>query len=124
MSKYLFLFLLAVPTLARAQTSADLEVGHRVQIKVDYDDAGRMGCSEIAVLEPEERDVLVGEVRSVTVESAELAVLDIMGQPVMVSERTSLKGVGRADLEGLVGSRIKVEGYWRDKGKFSARKLR
>ncbi|MEZ6005528.1 MAG: alginate export family protein [Planctomycetota bacterium] len=118
----LALFCFAAP--ASAQDAGGLQVGHWVRIKGAWQPDGGFVADSVEIREPERQEGLIGIVQSAVDDEDDYAVLSVMDQPIMVGLKTQLFGVDAVGLTDLVGSKIEVDGYWRDGGKFSARELR
>lgn len=108
---------------AHAQSLEELQVGHWVRIKGTYVGLGEFQADSIELRNPEKYEELIGIVEETKEDVGELAVLMIMGQPVMVGNKAELFGLDPKSVTRLDGERVQIEGYWRDSGKFSARKV-
>ena len=95
----------------------DIKVGHWVEIRGELRDDGYFHAEKVEVLEPEKYETIIG-----TVEDESDGRFFLLGQPVTYDDDVSV-GDGLR-LGRLEGSRLKLEGRWRNAGKFSARKLK
>lgn len=95
----------------------DLEIGHWVEVRGLVSESGSFDAQSLAVLPPQEYELLVGTVTSAP-HAADGFLL--LGQPVSVSDKTTWLKIAPGE---VVGARVKVEGRWRGPRKFSARSV-
>ncbi|MFN0006448.1 MAG: alginate export family protein [Planctomycetota bacterium] len=115
-------FLLAVAGfgpagLVAAQAPVELRVGHWVEIRGGLQDDDRFLASTVEVLAPQDEELLIGIATEVDASGSRF---ELLGRTVRVSDRTEWRDV---ELGSLEGARVKVEGHWRGRQLFSARKI-
>lgn len=114
------LVLVAVPaTPASAQLESDprlVRVGQWLEVRGEWDPAGRFRAARIDLVQPRRYQVLIGEVTG----QDEQGHITVLGQRVEVQAKTDIDKLPAND---LTGRRVKVEGYYRGPRKFSAREI-
>jgi len=100
-----------------AQEASELVVGHWLQVKGQLREDGVFVAGAVELLEPEDSEVVIATVQSVSRESG---YFEMLGQRFHVSEKTKWKD---RSLQSLTEERLKVEGHYRGPSKFSARSV-
>jgi alginate production protein len=93
-----------------------LKVGHWVKVKGGLDNSGVFVADEIEVLDPDDKENLVGTVQRIVDRDRFL----ILNQEVRLSGKTEWDDIGLGDLEG---ARVRVQGYYRGARNFAAREI-
>ncbi len=102
-----------IPTDAMLQ----LQVGHWVELRGALDQRAQEFCVErIELLEPEKHEYLVGTARAPANEQN----FELLGQRIKVSKKTQFEQVDASEIDGM---QVKVVGYFRGPGRFSAREV-
>lgn len=96
---------------------SQLEAGYWVVAKGEDLLAPRATLSDLEVTAPEEQESLVGTVSRL---ADDASWFELLGQRVTLSDKTRWRGLRP---EELLGTRVKVEGYYRGPRKFSARTI-
>ncbi len=118
MNHFLALFLVSwvLTSTAPAQSLADVEVGHWVQIKGVFGSDGVMVAEEVELRPAEKNEVILSSIGKRLSTTRFL----IHGQELHTSEKTRLRKIS---LGGLVGERVKIEGRWKGPRNFSCRSI-
>jgi len=101
---------------ASANEVDNIVPGNWVELRGGMDEQGAFRVQRIDLIEPETEEVLIGTIPA-PVESGEFTLL---GQPVQISPKTDFSKVAETD---LLNKRVKVEGHYRGRKRFSARKV-
>lgn len=100
---------------ASAQSLEGLKVGHWVEVRGERLADDVFLAQDIEALPPEDEEALLGTVTHVAPDGTWL---EVLGQRVELTDKVRWRKV---DLDGVLGTRVKVEGYYRGPLKFSAR---
>lgn len=90
--------------------------GNWVELRGAMDDNGIFVAERVDLIDPESDEVLIGTISEHSV--AEEIVL--LGQAIQISQKTRFS---KTDPENLLDKRVKVEGHYRGRARFSARKI-
>ncbi|MFT5051014.1 MAG: alginate production protein [Chlamydiales bacterium] len=101
---------------ALAQTASDVSVGHWIEVKGTFEQ-GRFFAESVEIVEPSDRESIIGTVTEVAEDSSYFVILD---RRISVSGSTTWRDVSPKE---LLGARVKVEGHYRGPRKFSSRKV-
>ena len=113
----LLLLLAQATSLAQTESSTGvLAEGQWLEVRGSYEAGETFLAQRVELVQPGRYETLIGTVSSVR----EGDHLTLMGQRVEAGEKTTFSSVDRSALEGV---RVKVEGHYRSKEKFSARKI-
>lgn len=93
-----------------------LEEGHWLEVRGDYQGDGRFLAERADLIEPERYQTLIGTISAQDGEQR----FTLLGQDVEIHEKTSFGNINRHKLEG---ERVKLEGYFRGREKFTARNI-
>ena len=111
------LLLWHVNSLAQGESTAGvLAEGHWLEVRGSYRAGGNFQAQRVDLVQPDDNEVLIGTISSVL----ETGDFTLLGQPVKAQEKARFDRVDRNALEGV---RVKVEGHYRNDGRFSARKV-
>ena len=119
---FIALCMLTLPLMGQESSQGfdlrrDLQIGHWVEVRGRYLAGGTFEAEKISILQPDDKNVLIGTVRKQDVGGEGFL---LFGQPVQVTDRTAFRKMSRSSLPG---ARIKLEGYWRGPRKFSSRTI-
>lgn len=101
---------------ATANEMDNIVPGNWMELRGSIDEEGVFVVKRADLIEPQTKEVIIGTV-SASVETDEFTVL---GQLVQISSKTDFSKVSKAE---LLNERVKVEGYYRGRNRFSARKI-
>lgn len=94
-----------------------VEVGHWLQIRGEYLGDGRFVPRNLELVSPERYDELIGTIQDFEAREGRFVLL---GVSVQIEDKTTF---ARVDRNALDGARVKVEGYFRGDGEFTAREI-
>lgn len=103
--------------LAQAESAAELlSVGQWLEVRGSYGANGSFLAARVELLQPGRYETLIGTIRG----SHDAGPFTLLGQRVQLHEKTTFGGLDRSALEG---TRVKVEGYYHNEERFSAREI-
>ncbi|MFQ6005297.1 MAG: alginate export family protein [Woeseia sp.] len=103
--------------LAQSESSVNvLAEGHWLEVRGSYQSDGTFLAQRVDLVQPGRYESLIGTVTRVQAGGY----FTLLGQRVQVQEKTEF---GRVNRNALQGRRVKVEGYYRNGERFSARKI-
>ena len=94
-----------------------IEEGHWLKVKGELQEGGTFEVKSVEIVQPERKEVLIGDVVDVSPSERSFTVLD---QKITVSEKTSWK---ETSFDEILGKRVRVKGYYRGPHRFSARTI-
>ena len=113
---WLMLICLGLSFPATANEMDNIIPGNWVELRGSINEEGVFVVQRADLIEPQTEEVIIGTI-STSVEPGEFTVL---GQLVQISSKTVFSKVARAS---LLNERVKVEGHYRGRNRFSARKV-
>lgn len=102
---------------ADASPLRDIAVGQWLEVRGQLRDDGNFHAEKLTLIDPQKHEELIG---TATKLSSDTAYFELLGRRIKVSERTELDAI---DLSSIEGQRVKVTGYYRGAGRFSAREV-
>lgn len=90
--------------------------GHWLELRGNKDDDGVFVAQRAELVEPQDKSVLIGTVTS----ADEVGEFQLLGQPVQFSGKTVFR---KLESQRLLDQRVKVEGHFRGRNRFSARSV-
>ena len=101
---------------AMAEEMDDIVPGHWLELRGKMDEQGVFVVQRVDLIEPENEEVLIGTIPT----SAESGEFTLLGQLIQISPKTTFSKVAETM---LANERVKVEGHYRGRKRFSARKI-